>query len=163
MARLVKCPVCGKMNNKEDTKVFRKRYYCIDCLKQKKIEIEKKKAVKDDWDILYNYLVELYGEKPTGFMFKQLGEYRKAPYNYTNMGILLTLKYFYETLGHKIKKGVGLGIVPYEYENAKNNFIRQRKVDEANSNMEYNNKKTYVKIVPEENSTKKGLIDFNSL
>ena len=31
MASKVKCPICSRMNDKEETIPYKKRYYCIEC------------------------------------------------------------------------------------------------------------------------------------
>ena len=160
MARTYKCPVCGKMNILEEAEKHNKRYYCHECLQNK---LEEAKNNSDGWDELFNYIYELYGEKPTGRMFKQLAEYRKPPYNCTNTGMLLTLKYFYETLGNPVIEGTGVGIIPYVYEEAKNNYIRQKDINEANQERQYNGTKKYIKINPIKNHNEKPIIDFNAL
>lgn len=148
------------MNEKEEAEQHGNRYYCPRCLKEKK---EESKQNSDGWDELYEYLCELYGGKPTGRMFKQLGEFRKPPYNYINTGMLLTLKYFHETLGNPVIEGTGVGIIPYVYEEAKNNYIKQQEINNANSEREYNETKTYIKINPIKNHNHKSIIDFEAL
>ena len=160
MAKKYKCPVCEKMNDAEEAEKHKSRHYCPDCLKNK---LEEAKNNSDGWEELYNYLCELYGGKPTGRMFKQLGEFRKPPYNYLNTGMLLTLKYFHETLGNPVIEGTGVGIIPYVYEEAKNNYIRQKEINEINSEREYNETKKYIKISPIKNHNQKSTIDFNVL
>ena len=94
------------MNPENESIVYKNRHYCESCLELKKEEQERKDTKNDDWVELYEYIVELYGHSPTGMMFKQLGEYRKPPYEYTNKGMYLTLKYFYETMGNSVIDGV---------------------------------------------------------
>lgn len=163
MARLVKCPICDKMNEKENTVHHKNRYYCPDCLKKKQEEAEKHRKEPNDWDKLFRYLCELYGHKPTGRMFKQLGDFKKPPYNYTNMGMLLTLKYFHETLDNPVKQDTGIGIIPYVYDEAKKNFLRLQKINETNINAEYNDSKLYIKVKPETITKKRHKIDFETL
>ena len=76
---------------------------------------------------------------------------------------LLTLKYFYETLGNPVIEGTGVGIIPYVYEEAKNNYIRQKDINEANQERQYNGTKKYIKINPIKNHNEKPIIDFNAL
>lgn len=132
MARKVKCPSCETLNDKEDTIEIGKKYYCKECAQAKE---ELSKANKSDWDELFEYITELYGEKPNGLMYKQLGEFRKDPYNYTNKGMYLTLKYFHEALENPVKQDTGLGIIPYVYDKAKKNFIEN--MDISNYNQEF--------------------------
>lgn len=120
MATQVICPRCRKKNKKEDTKQIGKRYYCIKCAE---IVQQEKQQKKEDWDLLFNYICELYRiEKPTGMMFKQLKEFRSEPYNYTDSGMYGTLKYYYEILENKVIEGTGLGIIPYFYDKAKEHW-----------------------------------------
>ncbi len=120
------------MNPENESVVYKNRHYCESCLELKKEEQEQKDTKNGDWVELYEYIVELYGHSPTGMMFKQLGEYRKPPYEYTNKGMYLTLKYFYETMGNNVIDGTGLGIIPYVYEDAKKNFIKNMEINTFN-------------------------------
>lgn len=143
MARQVKCPMCSKLNNKENTTEINKRYYCIECSEIK--EKEKAKHI-DDWEELFEYICELYNiKKPTGMMFKQIKEFRDT-YGYTNKGIYLTLKYYYEVLDNEVKDDTGLGIVVYYYEKAKQHFIEIRDVKRHVKDFEINEQIKIVKI-----------------
>lgn len=144
--RKVKCPMCGQLNNKSDTEMIGKRYYCIPCAEEKR---ERAKRNKDDWDELFNYICELYNiDKPTGMMFGQLKRYREEPYNFTNKGMLLTLKYFYEVLGNEVKDSTGLGIIEYEYENAKRHYMDVLRVKLCTEKFEQDDGVREVKITP---------------
>lgn len=144
MARRVKCPTCDKLNDKKDTvQLSDKRYYCIECAEQREIQ---KARNKNDWDELFEYICDIYNiDTLTGMMFKQIKEFREV-YNYTNKGIYLTLKYYYETLENEVKEGVGLGIVVYYYEKAKNHFIEKMRVKKHLDNFEINEQVNTVKI-----------------
>lgn len=143
MSKQVKCPSCGKKNNKEETIKIQTRYYCLDCGEKKK---KKTELNLDGWDELYKYICNLYDiDKPTGMMFKQIKEFR-TEYGYTNKGIYLTLKYYYETLGHEIKENTGLGIVIYYYEQAKQHFIATLEVKRHAEKFEPNEKINMIKI-----------------
>lgn len=148
MARKVKCPICNTLNNKEEAIQIGNRYYCKRCGEEKQQSI---KANTDGWDQLFDYICELYDlVRPTGLMFKQLKEFREDPYNYTNAGMYLTLKYYYETLGNKVKEGTGLGIIPYYYEKAKQHYIDILKIEEYMDNFQYTEevKKIRIRIQP---------------
>ena len=173
MARKLKCPECGKLNDREDTTEHKKRYYCPSCLEEK---LEKSEKHATDWDELYKYLKKLYsnvpdeyydeeehGVEPTGMIYKQLGAFRKPPYNYTDRGMLLTLKYFYETLGNSVLEDAGVGIIAWTYEKAKQNYIRQMKINSSNVDAEYNNKKRYVKVISGRNNSRKKAINLEEL
>lgn len=133
-----KCPICNSMNTEEQSILYKKRRYCDNekCLSEQKSIDEQKDSKNNDWVELYEYIVELYGHPPTGMMYKQLGEYRGSPYNYTNKGMFLTLKYFYQTLGNHVIDGTGLGIIPYVYENAKREYIENMEIDSYNQEFE---------------------------
>lgn len=148
------------MNVKDETKEHQKRYYCPSCLESK---LNESKKSSDDWVELYEYITELYGHKPTGMMFKQLGDYRKDPYNYTNKGMLLTLMYFYETLGKKVDDSKGLGIIPFIYEQAKQNYIINRDINSYNSNAELYMEKKYIKVKQTKNKNNRKPINFDEL
>jgi hypothetical protein len=157
--RKLKCPICNKLNLKEDTELFKKRYYCKgECIEDILSQQKKKDQNQEDWNELYEYIIELYGHKPTGIMFKQLGDFRKDPYNYTNKGMYLTLKYFYGIKGQSVLEDAGLGIIPYVYEEAKKNFLEQREVSEYNIEHESNEKIERVKINRRKNKNKERLI-----
>lgn len=144
MARKVKCPICEEMNDKEDAIKISNRYYCKKCGEQRQVEINKN---RNGWDELYEYVRALYNVKQlTGMMFKQLKEFRDEPYNYTNTGMLLTLKYFYETLENEVKEYTGLGIIPYFYERAKKHSIEIIKIHNHEVDFKYSEKQKTVEV-----------------
>lgn len=150
------------MNDKEDAKEYKKRFYCPECLEKKP---EEKERVKTDWDELFEYITELYGEKPTALMFRQMSDYRKT-YGFTDKGMYLTLKYFYETLGNSIKDDTGLGIIVYMYDKAKKNFIDNLGI--SNHNIEFESTETVKEIKVSDKFNRKrhiktSLIDFNEI
>lgn len=166
--RAVKCPTCGTSNYKDSARLVGKRYYCIgSCADDAEYEAEKKKRDKEDWDELFEYIKDVYGHEPTGMMYKQLGEFRKPPYNYTNKGMYLTLKYFYDTKGHKALENSGIGIIPYMYEEAKQNYIKQMEVSEHNIEHKIKEETHYVKVNRRKNKCKEkfldSIIDFDDL
>lgn len=168
MARKYKCPQCGEMNDEENSILYKKRRYCKDkdCLKIKEEEDSEKNSKNDDWVELYEYITELYGSPPTGMMFKQLGEYRKEPFNYTNKGMYLTLKYFYETLKNPVLNGTGLGIIPYVYDEAKKNFIENMEINSYNDEFEINEKPKLISVHDNFNGNrrmKNCLINFDDI
>lgn len=141
----VKCPICGKENNKEYTIKIGNRYYCAECSKIKEEKMEN--FNKEDWDQLFNYVCKLYHiNKPTGAMFKQLKDFRAEPYNFKDKGMYLTLKYVYETLGIPILTGAGLGIIPYYYDKAKDFFIKKMDIKEELDKFEDDEQEKNIKI-----------------
>ncbi|MGL6184740.1 MAG: hypothetical protein ACRC1T_05110 [Clostridium chrysemydis] len=121
--RLVKCPKCGTKNEKENTVKHGRGYYCQECFED-----------VGEYKELISTICEIYNiEAPTIQMVSQVKDY-KDKYNFTNSGMKYTLKYYYEILENKVKDNVGLGIVPYFYDRAKqyykNRFILEEKADE---------------------------------
>ena len=113
MAKSVKCNECGEQVLKEEGVLNKNKYYHLDCL-------ESKLNRMSSWDNLFNLINELYDtQKPTALMFKQLKDYKAAPYNFTDDGIYMTLTYYYKILDNKVKEDTGLGIIPYYYDRAK--------------------------------------------
>lgn len=132
-SRMVKCPVCGTKNAKENTEEYKGRYYCPECLRKK---IEEQESRKSDWDRLFEYICQLYNiDKPTGMMFKQLKEYRDE-YGYTDSGMYATLRYYHEILENNVLEGAGLGIIPYYYDKARQHYTQYKQVEESVEIME---------------------------
>lgn len=118
MSRKVKCPICENYNEKEDTILYNRRYYCKQCFEDR--------PMRDDyWNILFEYICFIFNiNRPTGLIFQQIKNYKNEPYNFTDKGIYLTLKYCVEILGKDFESyGKGIGIVPYYYEATKNHHI----------------------------------------
>lgn len=133
------------MNTKDKTEKIGNRYYCIPCADKRKEEVKKN---NDGWDELFNYICQLYNiEKPTGQMFAQLRRFR-TDYNYKNKGMYLTLKYFHEVLGNEVKEDTGLGIIEYEYENARRHYMNQKRVKKYMEEFEHNEEIREVRINP---------------
>ena len=120
--RKVKCPVCGKMNNKEDTAIKNKRYYCPACLEQQQKEAD---AYKD----LIEYVCGLFNiAAPTFLMTAQIKRF-KEELGYTYGGMKATLKYFFEIEeGHSVEDSEGLGIIPYTYDKCKEFYAEKKRV-----------------------------------
>lgn len=132
MARKVKCPICGTLNEKEDTIEISKRYYCKKCGEK---HLEERESKKSDWDLLFNYICKIYNiDKPNGMMFKQLKEYRSEPYNYTDGGMYATLRYIYEIEEVEVKDGTGLGLIPYYYEKTRRYYEDLQRVEDSLEN-----------------------------
>jgi len=143
-----KCSRCGQKVKESERVLLGKKSYHAECLDLHNEEVAKKKEERDnsDWGELYRYICELYGKPPTGMMYKQIGEYRKPPYNYTDKGIYLTLKYFHETLGNPVLEGSGIGIVAYTYEDAKTNFVKNLDISQHNNELQWEEECNYVKV-----------------
>lgn len=118
MSRKVKCPTCGNYNEKEETILHNRRYYCKQCFEDRPMRDEY-------WSTLFDYICFIFNiDKPTGLIFQQIKNYKSEPYNFTDKGIYLTLKYCIEILDMDFESyGKGIGIVPYYYEATKNHHI----------------------------------------
>lgn len=117
--RKVKCPKCGKSNNKEDTVKYNNRYYCEGCIE----DVEEYKELIETICQIYEL------EAPTMQIVKQIKDY-KDKYNFTNSGILFTLKYYYQILENKVLESSGIGIVPYFYDKAKDYYNKKFELEE---------------------------------
>jgi len=166
LAKQVKCPECNTMNDKENTILYNKRYYCknADCLEKKKIRVA---LNSDGWDSLYEYMEEIFGEVD-GAMISLVAKYRKEPYNYKNSGMELTLRYFYDLLGNtKQKESSGVGIIPYYYHRARDEYIEDKDISEYNSSIEFSPVIKKIKVIPTKTSAKdrykSKLIDMSRL
>lgn len=118
MSKKVKCPICGNYNEKEDAISHNRRYYCKPCF-------ENRPARDEYWDKLFKYICFIFNiDKPTGLIFQQIKNYKSEPYNFTDKGIYLTLRYCVEILEKDFQSyGKGIGIVPYYYEATKNHYM----------------------------------------
>ncbi len=162
MPRKLKCPSCSRLNDKENTKQIGNRHYCVTCAEDKE---KSSQHNKDGWDDLYKCICEIYNIKTlTGMMFKQVSDFRKEPYNYTNTGMCLTLKYFYNILENEVLEDSGVGIIPYFYEKAKQHFIERMDIEEYMDHFEYQEETKIVKINPFQEKYKKyKLLSFDNI
>ena len=115
---MVKCPICGKFfdANEEEYIKNNRRYIHKVCFDQ---QAKEKTQEEKDFDELYRYCKKIFGENFNFLAMKKTAEKYKKEYNYTYSGMLRTLKYFYEIKGNSIEKSnYGIGIIPYQYEEA---------------------------------------------
>lgn len=121
MARQSKCVGCKKSFDTEELTIRSNKKYCSECLEEHDNKVNNN---KQDWDLLFEYICEKYKiDKPNGMMFKQLKDYR-TEYQYTNIGMYYTLKYYYDVLENDVLDGSGLGIIPYFYDKAKRHYAK---------------------------------------
>lgn len=165
MARKVKCPECGTFNDKENAVYHNSKYYCKVCYDNKMREAQ-------DYRNLIAYICELYQlDAPTGWMLKQIKDF-KEQFKYTYKGIKTTLHYFYEIQeGNDVADSMGIGIVPFIYDEAKKFYIDKKAVKDSVYNCDLdelqNNKRIVKKQIinkPSENKYKDiALIDIEKL
>ena len=125
-----------------------------------------------DYKELIAYICELYQiDAPTGWMLKQIKDF-KEQFNYTYRGMKSTLHYFYEIQeGNDVTDSMGIGIVPFVYDEAKKFYIDKKAVKDSVNNCdldELQNNKRVIKmrkvIKPNENKYKDmALIDIEKL
>lgn len=113
--RKVKCKICGNQDYKANMVQVGKRYACKECYEGT--------GGESDWDLLFNTITRIYGEKPTPIMYKQLQTYRSDPYNFTDGGMNATLKYIYDILEIPLKEDSALGLLPYYYDECKQYYM----------------------------------------
>lgn len=156
--RRVKCPYCEEWLERGNSIRHKNgRYFHPECF-------EKNRDESNHYKELISYVCELYGlDRPTGQILRQIKIYKEDPeLNYTYKGMELTLRYFYEILGNKPREGDGVGIIPHQYHNATQQYIKQMKINDSIDNIK-NSKKTVVYVSPKKQSRKKNLIDMDSL
>lgn len=153
----VKCPTCGAINQKENTVKLGNRYYCSECA-----EARNNQALSD-WDVLFQYICWLY-QIPTltGQMFKQLKDFRDN-WQYTDLGMYHTLRYYHEILGKPVKEDAGIGIIPYYYDRAKAHMIQRYEISEKLQGFEHKEEEHYVAVTQPEKWKKKQPLDFSTV
>ncbi len=159
-ATTVKCPECGAENEKENAIKYKTRYYCPQCLEKKKVREDKNTS---GWDELYEYMKDLYGNVSIK-MITQIAKYRKEPYDFTNKGMELTLYYYHELLENPINEEA-IGLIPYYYEKAKNEYVDNMAIHEYNSSVKLKQNVKRIKVNPTKNTMdyKSKLIDLDRL
>jgi hypothetical protein len=161
----VQCRYCKEQVDKSEAKVIGKStYYHSDCLITKQKEEEKKQKNANEFKDLIAYICELYKlDAPTGMILKQIKEYREEPYNYKLSGIKLSLQYFYETMNNEVPNDVGIGIVPYVYEEAKKHYLMKRKVEKSINEFSGNDTELILIDLHRKRKQTKQLIDISTL
>lgn len=149
IVKQVKCPICGQMNDKENTVFVKPRYYCVSCYdiykntKQTKENIKKQLKEKTeeqenkgsnsakDYQDLVDYICALFQiSVPTPIMFKQIKTFKNT-YNYTYRGMRSTLYYFFEIKDNDVSNSLGVGIIPYAYEDALDFYTKRKNVADS--------------------------------
>lgn len=156
--RPVKCPYCDvKLPRGEAIQHTNKRYYHKECY-------EEWRGQADSRGLLIEYIMKLYGiKKPTGMMLMQIKRFHEE-FDYTYKGMELTLRYFYEILGNNMRDGDGIGIIPYMYEEATQQYIQQLKINESIEGFEESEKMSvYISPNRERRGNRYKVIDIESL
>lgn len=129
------CKYCGKRKDKEQMHKQGANYFCGDqCLDAYKRQTADRRALTD-------YIQELYGEFPRS-VTKQMEDFKAQGMTYK--GQELSLRYWYETLGHELDTSKGIGIVPFCYDAAKKHFLDRQRVARLAKDMQ-DDKVVYVR------------------
>ncbi len=157
MAKLrpVKCLHCSEAldRNTEEFVQIGKRYAHKVC--QDKFEESKSQETKDR-EALEQYIVSLYGSV-LPLHRKQIKTLTEQGYSYS--GILKTLIYFYEIKKNSKEKSVGIGIVPYVYNQAREYYYKLYQIEASAKKVttnQLNISTRKVKIKPPQIKVKRG-------
>lgn len=158
--KLVKCCYCGNNINREEDEFVKvsNRYAHKECFDKHELDSEYFKKITDLIKKLYK------GKEPNWTLIgSQIKKFKKEGLTY--YGIYNTLVYSFLIKGKDINKGVGVGLIPYEYEKAKayysnlnNTYSKAESIN--NSDNKLNENKEEVVII-ENNKVEKKLIEFN--
>lgn len=126
-----KCPYCKEQVSAEESIKKGRRYYHSDCLEKRNQQKTQKEIDGEEYKDLIKYICEdLYQIKtPTGQILSQIKQF-KNEYGYRYKGMELALRYHYEILGNRIRENDGVGIIPYVYEKAKQQYIKKQNIAE---------------------------------
>ena len=124
---------------------------------------ERSKREKENLTNLLDYISLKYNiEFPTGYMLKQISDYRnKRGYSYKAM--LATLKYVFEVEKIPLKEGVGLGLIPFYFEKAKAYYSKLRIAGNSATNITINNTTVKIIAVAENKRASRKSIDLSSI
>lgn len=129
MARLSKCKGCGKILQSDEKYTYANKTYCSKCYDLKMKE-------REDYDNLIQWICKYFNQvSPNGMILKQIKDYKET-FQYTYAGITYCLWYLTEIKGIKLEIKYGIGLVKFEYENAKNYFLQQQSIQNSVKNIE---------------------------
>ena len=114
MAKKATCPYCKQPIEDDNFRKYKNRKYHLKCWKdfrEEKLQQQEQKIPSKQK--LYDYICEL-------FKIDEITPLMK--------GMLLTLKYFYETLGNSPLDSKGIGIIPYVYNDAKEDYKNRLRI-----------------------------------
>ncbi|MFJ7982338.1 hypothetical protein ACIQ1D_18930 [Lysinibacillus xylanilyticus] len=152
------CLLCEESVSPHDEGTVKnwKGYYHPQCFEKYKRQMENREK-------LCEYIAESYSlDYPTGFMLKQIDDFHKSR-NYSYLAMLTTLKYIFEIEKIPPKDNVGIGLITFYYEKAKDYHIKLRSIGNSASNVTINNTVVKVRAVEPTRRTKAGYIDMNNI
>ena len=161
------CPGCGKeFDIRGEYKKTSTRYWHPQCYETIYKEKEERKEDNLGRQAIFNYLTEI-GMEPNYIRWgKQRSDFHKK--GYSDVGILLTLKYWFEVKqGSLAKANNGMGIVPFVYEDAQRYYKgileKQEKIEQEMKRFAKEDKKV-IKLTRDENIKRKiGFINFEDI
>lgn len=144
--RLNTCKICGDRDYKSNMIKYKSKTMCKKCYAIEKKLSEEKEDLCNTIKELYNLPYVMPGH------LKQIKQFREE-YKFTYAGMKLTLLYCKNVLNLEFSTSRGLGIIPYQYEAAKNDFIRKRELTKQVENKNVTNEvKRIVTSVKVENT-----------
>lgn len=151
--RLCLCKQCGNKFPKSQLVKYKSKNMCKTCFEtEQKLDIEKNdlcETIKQIYNVPY---------VNPGYL-KQINQYREN-YNFTYSGMKLTLLYCKNVLNMQFDSNKGLGIIPYKYEAAKNDYIKKKQLAEQTKtkNVDVKTVKRIVTSIQTENTYLKNKI-----
>ena len=130
--RLNTCKICGNKDYKSNMIKYKSKNMCKKCYAIEKKLSEEKEDLCNTIKELYNLPYVMPGH------LKQIKQFREE-YKFTYAGMKLTLLYCKNVLNLEFSTSRGLGIIPYQYEAAKNDFIRKRELTKQVENKNVTN------------------------
>lgn len=125
--KMCKCAICNidfDRNSIQAVKYGARRYAHFSCYpKGELVEMEKKQEEDPDFLKLKNYISSLFETPNWSMINKQIKDYINN-YNYSYLGILKSLIFFYDIKKNdKSKANNAIGIVPYIYQQAYDYYL----------------------------------------
>lgn len=147
------CKICNEKFPKSDITKYKSKNMCKNCFEtEKKLDQEK--------NDLCQTIKELYGIDYVmpGYL-KQIKQFREQ-YNFSYTGMKLTLLYCKNVLNLEFSTSRGLGIIPYQYEAAKKDYIKKQNLAKQmiNKNKDVKSVKTIKTVIKAENTYLKNKI-----
>lgn len=154
MARLSTCKDCGNKITKEDKYTYSNKTYCKNCY-------DKKMKEKEQYDSLIKIICDKFNiDVPTGLILKQIKDY-KEKFNYVYSGMTYCIWYSTDILKLKLDLKYGIAFVKFQYENAKDYYESQQKINKSMKDFKVKEVIKKVKIC--KNKSSKFIINLDEL
>lgn len=157
MARLSTCKGCEAKITKEEKFTYSGKTYCKKCYDLKVQE-------NNEYTNLINTILKYFElDVMNGMILKQIRDY-KDNFNYTHAGMAYCLWYLVEIKTVKMNVKYGIGLIKFEYENAKKYFLQQQVISNSVDILQPTNKEVIKKIkIIHKNRAEKFLINLDEL